>query len=129
MIVDDEESMQELGRELLEEEGYDVVIARNGMEALDLYRKHPRDIDLVILDLVMPGMDGGQTYLELKKVNPALKALFCTGYMPDQVISALLEEERLIAIHKPFHPDMFVRSVRQVLDAPIDTPELSQTSG
>jgi signal transduction histidine kinase/CheY-like chemotaxis protein len=129
LIVDDEESMQELGRELLEEEGFDVVIAGNGMEALKLYRTRHREIDLVILDLVMPVMDGGQTYLELKKINPMLKALFCTGFMPDQVFSALLEEERLIAIQKPFNPDVFVRTVRQVLDTPANTAELSQTTG
>ena len=129
MIVDDEESMQELGRELLEEEGYNVLIASNGMEALETYRKRAATIDMVILDLVMPGMDGGQTYLELKKVNSSIKALFCTGYMPDQVISALLEEQKLIAIQKPFNPDMFVRTVRQVLDSPENPSELSQTSG
>jgi two-component system, cell cycle sensor histidine kinase and response regulator CckA len=129
LIVDDEESMQELGRELLEEEGFDVLIAGNGMDALGIYRKRFGEIDLVILDLVMPGMDGGQTYLELKKVNPSLKAVFCTGYMPDQVISALLEEEKLIAIQKPFNPDLFVHTVRHLLDSSSNTPELSQTSG
>jgi len=121
MIVDDEESMQELGRELLEEEGYKVLVAGDGTQALEMYRNQHRDIDLVILDLVMPGMDGGQTYLELKKVNPYLKALFCTGFMPDQVISALLEEQKLLAVQKPFHPDAFLQTVRRVLDG---TPEM-----
>jgi CheY-like chemotaxis protein len=116
MIVDDEESMQELGRELLEEQGYRVIIAGNGHEALELYRDRVKEIDLVILDLVMPGMDGGQTFLELKKINPGIRAFFCTGFMPDQVITALLEEERLRAIQKPFDPQTFLRIVRQVLD-------------
>jgi two-component system cell cycle sensor histidine kinase/response regulator CckA len=116
LVVDDEESMQELGCELLEEEGYKVLIASTGQEALEQYRRHGDTIQLVILDLVMPGMDGGQTYLELKKLNPDLKAFFCTGYMPDQVISALLEEEHLQAIQKPFHPEAFVQLVRDVLD-------------
>ena len=117
LVVDDEESMQELGRELLEEHGYDVLIASNGPDAVDIYRVQPQEIRLVILDLVMPGMDGGQTYLELKKINPNIKAFFCTGYMPDAVISALLEEEHLQAIQKPFNPEQFVRLVRDVLDA------------
>ncbi len=116
LIVDDEESMQELGRELLEEQGYRVRIASNGQEAIDAFRRQHEDISLVILDLVMPGMDGGQTYLELKKIDPNLKALFCTGYMPDQVISALLEEEHLEAIQKPFNPESFIQLVRDVLD-------------
>ena len=116
LVVDDEESMQELGRELLEEHGYKVLIASNGPEAIEIYRSQPQIIKLVILDLVMPGMDGGQTYIELKKVNPYVKAFFCTGYMPDAVISALLEEEHLHAIQKPFNPDQFVQLVRDVLD-------------
>jgi two-component system, cell cycle sensor histidine kinase and response regulator CckA len=116
LIVDDEESMQELGRELLEEHGYKVLIASNGPEAIEIYRSHFAVIKVVILDLVMPGMDGGQTYLELKKINSEIKAFFCTGYMPDAVISALLEEEHLRAIQKPFNPDRFVQLVRDVLD-------------
>lgn len=116
LIVDDEESMQELGSELLEDEGYQVLIASTGQEAVEVYRRHRDRIRLVVLDLVMPGMDGGQTYLELKKMDPDLKAFFCTGYMPDQVISALLEEEHLQAIQKPFNPEAFVQLVRDVLD-------------
>jgi len=116
LVVDDEESMQELGRELLEEHGYKVLIASNGPEAIEIYRSQPQIIKLVVLDLVMPGMDGGQTYIELKKINPHVKAFFCTGYMPDAVISALLEEEHLHAIQKPFNPDQFVQLVRDVLD-------------
>lgn len=117
LVVDDEESMQELGRELLEEHGYKVLIASNGYEAVEIYRRQPQLIQLVILDLVMPGMDGGQTYIEMKTINPLVKAFFCTGYMPDAVISALLEEEHLHAIQKPFNPDQFVQLVRDVLDA------------
>jgi two-component system cell cycle sensor histidine kinase/response regulator CckA len=117
LLVDDEESMQDLGRELLEEEGYRVLIASNGQDAVLLYRQRFAEIQLVILDLVMPGMDGGQTYLELRKINPHLKVFFCTGYMPDQVISALLEEESLKALQKPFNPENFVQMVRDVLDA------------
>jgi len=114
--VDDEESMQELGRELLEEQGYTVLIASTGQEAVDLFKQCGHEIGLVVLDLVMPGMDGGQTYIELKKMQPELKAFFCTGYMPDQVITALLEEEHLQAIQKPFNPEAFVQLVRDVLD-------------
>jgi len=118
LVVDDEDSMQDLGRELLEENGYKVLIASNGPEAIEVYRSQPQIIKLVILDLVMPGMDGGQTFVELKKINPRVKAFFCTGYMPDAVISALLDEEHLQAIQKPFNPDQFVQLVRDVLDQP-----------
>jgi PAS domain S-box-containing protein len=119
LVVDDEETMQELAKELLEEEGYGVVLAANGQEALEIYRRRPGEIDLVILDLMMPGMDGSQTYVELKKIDPSVRAFFCTGYMPDQVADALLKRERLQMIHKPFHPPEFLKVVRDILDLPV----------
>jgi CheY-like chemotaxis protein len=92
------------------------VIAGNGRQAVEIYRQRGTEIALVVLDLVMPGMDGGQTYLELKAINPNLKAFFCTGFMPDHVIAALLERDHLRAIQKPFNPQTFVQVVREVLD-------------
>jgi len=115
LLVDDEPAMQELGRELLEEGGYDVTIAANGLEALEIYREHHERIDLVVLDLVMPGMDGGQTYAEMKKVNKDLKAFFCSGFISDQVFAGVLEDKRLHTIEKPFRPVDFLKTVREVI--------------
>jgi PAS domain S-box-containing protein len=115
LLVDDEPAMQELGKELLEDEGYEVLIASSGNQAIDIYQGHPGEIDLVILDLVMPGMDGTQVYLNLKALNPDIKAFFCTGFVSDDLISTLLQEEQLKAIAKPFRPDQFLQTVREVL--------------
>jgi PAS domain S-box-containing protein len=115
LLVDDEPVMLELGKELLEEQGYKVHVAPGGREALELYTAHRDEIDIVVLDLVMPGMDGGQLYLELKKINPGIKAFFCTGYMSDRVITELLAEEDLRAIQKPVPPELFIRTIREVL--------------
>ena len=115
LLVDDEPAMQELGRELLEEDGYEVTIAANGTEALEIYRKHHDAIDLVILDLVMPGMDGGQIYTDMKKINEGIKAFFCTGFISDQIVADLLHDEQLLAVSKPFRPDEFLKTVRTVM--------------
>lgn len=115
LLVDDEAVMQDLGRQLLEEHGYSVMVAADGVEAIDVYRKHGKDIDLVILDILMPRLDGGQTYLELKNINSDVKAFFCTGYTPRDVIGSLLEQESLHALQKPFHPTEFVRLVQEVI--------------
>ncbi len=117
LLVDDEPAMQELGKELLEDEGYQVLVATNGREAIDIYRTRSGEIDLVVLDLVMPGMDGGQVYVEMKKINPSIKAFFCTGYISDHIIAGLLEAENLRAISKPFRPDQFLETVREVMGA------------
>ena len=115
LLVDDEEPMQELGKELLEELGYRVLIAGDGSQAVEIYRKQSDEIKLVILDLIMPGMDGGQTYVEMKKINHSVKAVFCSGFTSEKVITDLLKEEHLRAIQKPFHPADFVRIVQEVL--------------
>jgi len=116
LLVDDDESMLELGRELLEDVGYLVLVASDGRQALEIYRAYSSTIDLVILDLVMPEMDGGETYLAMKDIRPDLRAMFCTGYLPEQVVGGLLEEEDLRAIQKPFDPPAFLKLVRQVLE-------------
>jgi len=115
LLVDDEPAMQDLGKELLEDEGYVVLLANNGPEAIDLYRKRFKEIDLVVLDLVMPAMDGGQVYVALKAINPSLKAFFCTGFVSDQLIASLLQEEKLQVVSKPFRPDQFLQTVREVI--------------
>lgn len=118
LIVDDEEAMLELAREVLSEEGYRVVTARDGFEARSIYTRRHREIDLVILDLVMPGMDGAQCYRELKEVNPGIKAFFCTGYMPDQMVTSLISRDRLAVLQKPFTHDQLIRTIAAVLASP-----------
>ena len=115
LLVDDEPAMIELGRELLESEGYNVLTASDGRQAVDIYRTQWQHIDLAVLDLVMPKLDGGQTYLEMKKINPDVKAFFCTGYSTDQVITSLLAEENLLALQKPFRPKEFTKLVKDLL--------------
>ncbi|MBX2989641.1 MAG: response regulator [Bacteroidetes bacterium] len=117
LIVDDEPVMQELGRDILEEHGYRVLVASDGLEALDMYRQYGDEIDLVVLDMLMPRLDGGQTYIEMKKMNVDIKAFFCTGYTPTEVIGPLLAEESLRALQKPFRPSEFVNTVRDVLSS------------
>lgn len=115
LVVDDEESMQMLARDLLEEQGYRVLTAGDGLEGLEIYKKQWREISLVILDLVMPKMDGGKAFVEMKKINPEIRAFFCTGFTSDEVITSLLDEEHLKALQKPFRPDSFVRMVRSCM--------------
>lgn len=116
LVVDDEETMLELARDLLEEAGYQVLTASSGHEALEIFRQRRSEIDLVILDLLMPGMDGAQTYSNLKTITPALKVFFCTGYMPDELTSSLLKHHQVQSIQKPFQPDAFIDLVRETLD-------------
>ncbi|MBI5474632.1 MAG: PAS domain S-box protein [Ignavibacteriae bacterium] len=115
LLVDDETIMQELGRELLEEQGYRVMVATDGVEAVEIYRQYSKEIDLVILDLLMPRLDGGQAFLELKKINKNVRAFFCTGYTPRDVVGSILKDASLETLQKPFHPEELLGKVRKAL--------------
>jgi PAS domain S-box-containing protein len=116
LLVDDEEPMREFTTDILEEDGYKVLTAADGFEAIEIYKQRHQDIVVVILDLMMPGMDGGQTFLELKKINEDVKAIFCTGYASDSVIAQLLLEENIPAIQKPFRCDELKNVVRNAIE-------------
>lgn len=118
LLVDDEQGMLEFGRDILLEHGYRVLTACDGNEALTIYGARHEEISAVILDLILPGLDGGQTYVAMKRFNKDIKAMFCTGYTSDQLISQLLQEEHLRAVRKPFKIDEFLAAVRECLDAP-----------
>jgi two-component system, cell cycle sensor histidine kinase and response regulator CckA len=115
LLVDDEAAMREIGTDILEGSGFKVLTAADGLEAVDIYKKKSKDISLVILDLVMPKMDGGQTFLELKKINPKVKSIFCTGFASDTIITQLLAEESIPAVQKPFRQEDFLHVVQETL--------------
>jgi len=118
LLVDDELPMLEFGRDILVDHGYRVITAGDAAEALEIYRRQAGEIALVILDLIMPRMDGGQIYIEMKRINKSVKAMFCSGYTSDEVISSLLQEEHLRAVRKPFRISEFLTAVRETLDTP-----------
>ena len=115
LLVDDESAMREIGTDILEGSGFKVLTAADGLEAVDIYRKKSKEIALVILDLVMPKMDGGQTFLELKKINPKVKSIFCTGFASDAIITQLLAEEHIPAVQKPVRQEEFLHMVQETL--------------
>lgn len=115
MIVDDEPALRIFARDILEDAGYVVRTAASGEEALEHYREHAGEVDLVILDLYMPGIDGAQTYLAMKAIRPGIRAFICSGYITDPAITGLLKEHGLTAIGKPFEVDEFLQVVEATL--------------
>jgi PAS domain S-box-containing protein len=117
LLVDDEDITMDVGQELLEELGYKVLAARNGRDALAIYRQNRERIDMVILDMVMPGMGGGATYDELKKINSEVKVLLASGYSISGEASKILERGCNAFIQKPFNMKQLSEKIRRVLDA------------
>jgi signal transduction histidine kinase/ActR/RegA family two-component response regulator len=116
LLVDDEDITMDVGEELLEELGYKVLTARNGEDALSIYRRRQARIDMVILDMVMPGMGGGPTYDALKKINPAVKVLLASGYSISGEASRIMKRGCNAFIQKPFNIRQLSEKIRSVLD-------------
>jgi CheY-like chemotaxis protein len=102
LLVDDEEVVLEVGQELLEATGYTVLTAKDGKEAIKVYRKNRDNIDIVVLDMVMPNMGGGEAYDRMKEINPDIKVLLSSGYSIDGEASEILERGCDGFIQKPF---------------------------
>jgi two-component system cell cycle sensor histidine kinase/response regulator CckA len=116
LLVDDEEYIRDLGVELLTDAGYNVLTAHDGEEALELYRKEQNKIDLVILDLVIPGMGGKKCYEEILKINPKAKILIVSGYSANGPGKAALEAGAKGFVGKPFDVSHLLETIREILD-------------
>ncbi len=107
LLVDDQTMIIEVGKEIIEHLGYDVLTALNGKEALRVYRKNNDKIELVILDMVMPDMGGGKTYDKLKEINPHIKVLLSSGYSLTGEAREIMDRGCNGFIQKPFSiPDL-----------------------
>jgi len=118
LLIDDEEMILDVGKSMLQKLGYDVLVAGSGNEAIDIYRKDPIEIDLVILDLIMPEMNGSATFRQLKEINPRVRVLFSSGYSREGVANEISRHECVGFIQKPFDIKKLSQSVRQALKKP-----------
>ncbi len=116
LLVDDEEEIINVGRNFLEKLGYTPLIARNGVEALEVFKTHQDRIALVVLDLVMPQMDGKQAFVEIKNIQADARILISTGYAVDDRIEGFLTQGCHGIIHKPFSLRDFAVALRKILD-------------
>ncbi len=116
LVVDDDDQIRELTSEVLEDSGYQVISASSGEQALEVFRKKYRDIDLVLMDLNMPGMGGSQCTRKMMILDPSVRVLVASGYSANGHGKAALEFGAKGFISKPFQVDQLLAKVRQVLD-------------
>ena len=116
LLVDDEQVVLDVGKELLIELGYTVLEARGGREAVEIYKENKDKIGLVLLDMVMPGMGGGEAYDRMKEINPDIKALLSSGYSKDGQATEILERGCDGFIQKPFNMKELSEKIRGILD-------------
>jgi two-component system, cell cycle sensor histidine kinase and response regulator CckA len=126
LIVEDEEAVRRLMRAALEQNGYLVLMAADGVEALKLIASQTEPLDMVITDLAMPGMNGTELARKVKDRLPGIVILYISGYAEELRQSGEIDEKRFL--QKPFLPQTLARKVREMLDQRTQHPE-NHTSG
>jgi len=115
-VVDDEKDIRSFIGEVLQSNGYRVLLAANGDQAVGMYKKHWQGIALVILDMVMPGMGGEEAFLKMKEINPNILALLSTGFSQNGRVREILNKGVKGFIQKPYDFNQLLAKMRQILE-------------
>jgi signal transduction histidine kinase/CheY-like chemotaxis protein len=118
LLAEDEDAVRRLARRILEREGYIVLEARDGQEALELCSMPGRQIDLVLSDVVMPRLGGRELIQRCQALFPRCRALLMSGYTSDELVRRDVLNSRAVFLAKPFTPDALVSKVREAMEAP-----------
>jgi two-component system, cell cycle sensor histidine kinase and response regulator CckA len=115
LVIDDNQMVLETSTALLKCMGYTVFSAISGEDALERYGDKLDDIDLAIIDMVMPGMDGGECHARIRSINPHIKTILCSGYTMDEEMQAVMEQGCNAFLPKPFTLDQVKSILRQIM--------------
>ena len=117
LLAEDEPAVRAIAQQALERHGYTVLAAPSGAAALALAAQHAATIDLLLTDVVMPGMSGRDLADRLTAQRPGIRVLYISGYTDNAIVRHGMLEPGLAYLQKPFRPHALVRKVREVLDA------------
>jgi CheY-like chemotaxis protein len=115
LLVDDEPMLRDLGRRILQRHGYQILLAEDGRQAVEIYRREQQHIDLVILDLTMPHLSGRDALQQLLQINPAVRVVLASGYFSEDLTESG-QEGVLSFISKPYRDQDLVNTVRSILE-------------
>ena len=116
LIVDDQETVWDFLIEALQNLGYSVLLAENGEDAVSIYRENPNQIDLVLLDMVMPKMGGHSTFYQLKAIDPNVKVLLSSGFVSAASVKDLQDNGAAGFLPKPHRIKDLVYEIRRIFD-------------
>jgi len=117
LVVDDEESIRTVACIMLENAGFKAMQARDGIEAVEMLRKHVDEIDLVLLDMTMPRMGGEEAFTELRRIKPGIKVLLSSGYNQQTATQRFTGKGLAGFVQKPYTPDVLLAAMQKVLEA------------
>lgn len=116
LIVDDHENIWDFLIDVLQKLGYCVLLAEDGVDAVEIYQSNPDQIDLVLLDMIMPKAGGHQTFYRLKAIDPDVKVLLSSGFVPEEEVQDLLAQGACGFLPKPHRLPVVLKEIRRVLD-------------
>ena len=115
-MVEDEEMLRDLLRNVLISKGYSVMTAGDGVEAVEVYMLHRREVSLVVADIGLPRLSGNEVFHKLKRINPQVKVVLASGFIQPGFTADILKSGVREVIRKPYQPDELLRCIRRVLD-------------
>jgi CheY-like chemotaxis protein len=124
LLVDDERVLRSTGQRLLKTLGYEVLLAENGARAIQVFKEHQETIDLVILDLAMPVMDGPECFKRLQKLKPTSRIIIASGVTHGYITDKLLERGARGFLRKPYTLEHLKRAVARALDVLPENPPI-----
>ena len=116
LVVDDEELVLEVSREILQSRGFAVMTAPSGEEAIEIYRRHSGGVAAVVLDMTMPEMDGEEVFQQLRQLDPEARIIMMSGYSRKKVPQRIIELGLGGFLHKPFRPQDLIDKLRELLE-------------
>lgn len=123
MVVEDEESVRRMIVQMLKQLGYDVIAVGSPQEAIDLFRHNNPEPDLILTDVIMPGLSGREMIKVIESVHPGIKVLYMSGYTPDMISQKGIFEEKANFIHKPFNIGNLNETIKRLLQQSPYMPE------
>lgn len=116
LIVDDHENIWDFLIEALQSLGYNVLLAENGLDAVEIYASNPGIVDMVLLDMIMPKSGGHEAFYRIKEINPDAKILLSSGFVSEEEVQQLLRDGACGFLPKPHRLPVIIRAIRNVLD-------------
>ncbi len=117
LVVDDEDIVRTIAGSLLESLGYKCLLAENGLKAIDIYMQKKNEIDIVLLDIIMPGISGIETSERLKEINGKVKIIFSSGFRRDEIVMGLMKNVNKRFIQKPYHLVELSRVIAEAMNS------------
>lgn len=116
LVADDEESVRTITKMMLEEFGFRVIMAQDGRDAVEKFKKHQKEINAVILDLIMPHLAGDEVYREMRRISPDVKVILSSGYSERDVISKFAGKKIMGFLQKPFKADELIAKIKSTIN-------------